>query len=290
MTSALIGDSAVFSGPRSPQPHRTEGDIMPYRHLPNTDEQRLAALNGAAGKASNVSDPADLLLTPEQAAALDLTNTRGIYAVFKRDVEERGTALSRQSAVTEEHDLAAAALGQFVSHFIQVFNFAVARGRFPRSARAHYGIDVSHSDVPAMTSHADFRLWADRIVSGEAARVAAGGEPMAMPSADEVATAIATFDEVAGRHTAAKDSYGKEQRDVETNRPAVDTLILDMWDTIEFRLRALDGPSRRRRAREWGLVYLTRPDETPDPDAGTTQPAPLSPGATTPPSPASPSV
>ena len=59
----------------------------------------------------------------------------------------------------------------------------------------------------------------------------------------------------------------KEQQDVEVDRGPLDALILDMWDPIEFNLRSLDGPSRRHRAREWGMVYLIRSGEAPDPGA-----------------------
>jgi hypothetical protein len=63
--------------------------------------------------------------------------------------------------------------------------------------------------------------------------------------------------------------------DIDTSNPAVDTFIRDMWDTIEFKLRAETGPSRRRRGREWGIVYLTRPGEAPDPEPpGPTEPPP----------------
>ncbi|HEX5870750.1 MAG TPA: hypothetical protein VFY65_10060, partial [Longimicrobium sp.] len=162
------------------------------------------------------------------------------------------------------------------------------RGLFARSDRAHYGLDISRSDVPLMSSYAEAEQWAGRLIDGEAARLAAApagqpATPMAMPSAADVSAARAELAAVRARQSTAKDRYDKEQGDVETGYPAVDELIADMWDTIEFRLRTLDGPGRRRRAREWGVVYLTRPGETPDPDqppaedGGTPPPAP--PGA-----------
>jgi hypothetical protein len=81
-----------------------------------------------------------------------------------------------------------------------------------------------------------------------------------------------------------------------TRRPAVDALLADVWDSIEssqwalarwttgtaarrvsgkgfpgnqFTYRKEPGPSKRRRCREWGVVYVTRPGEEPDPVDGT---------------------
>lgn len=183
-----------------------------------------------------------------------------------------------------------------MSHFIQVFNLGVARGTFARSDRAFYGLDVSRSDVPPISTYSNFTLWARKLIDGEAARIAAApagtpAVPMALPSAGEVAAALALVENTGGRQSTAKDAVVKESADVETGRPAVDALILDMWDTIEFKLRSLDGPTRRRRAREWGIVYLARPGETPDPTpagtgggtAPTSGSAPGSGGASSPP-------
>jgi hypothetical protein len=77
--------------------------------------------------------------------------------------------------------------------------------------------------------------------------------------------------------------------------PDVDALIAAVWDSIEssqwalarwtadtaarrvsgkgfpgnqFTYRKEPGPSKRRRCREWGLVYITRPGEEPDPVEG----------------------
>ena len=42
---------------------------------------------------------------------------------------------------------------------------------------------------------------------------------------------------------------------VAAQRPAVDDMIMDLWDTIEFNLRTEEPSSLRRKAREWGVVY-----------------------------------
>ncbi len=95
---------------------------------------------------------------------------------------------------------------------------------------------------------------------------------MAMPSASEVDTARTAAAGVQQTQSEAKDAFDKEQADVATSQPEIDAHILDMWDTIEFALRKLDGPSRRRRAREWGVVYISRPGEPEDPPTDPTPP------------------
>ena len=240
---------------------------MPFRHLPDSVIQRLAALHGAHTKWNSTAAP-DRLLSAAHFAALDLTNPASLHSVYQRDIGESATALALQAGRTSEHDIAIGVLGMVVSHFIQVFNFGVSRGVFQRSDRAFYGLDVNRADVPPLQSHAEIDGWAHKLIDGEAARLAAqpGATAMALPAASAISAALADVEAARESQTTAKDSYDNELADVENNRLAVDALISDMWDTIEFNLRSSDSPSKRRRAREWGVVYLTRPGETPDPE------------------------
>ncbi len=257
---------------------------MPFRHLPDSVSQRLTALHGALTKWLATAAP-DRLITAAHFAALDLTDPASLHSLYQRDIGESATALAQQASRTSEHDLAVGVLAMTVSHFIQVFNFGVSRGRFQRSDRAFYGLDVNRADVPPLQSHAGIDQWAHKLIDGEAARLAAqpGATAMAMPAASEISAALADVEAARESQTTAKDTYDNELADVENHRPAIDALIVDMWDTIEFNLRAQDNPSKRRRAREWGVIYLTRPGETPDPEVPTEPEEPTPP--TPPPTP-----
>ena len=98
-----------------------------------------------------------------------------------------------------------------------------------------------------------------------------------MPTAAEVSAALAVFTTVRGQQSTAKDNTTTQQGDMANLREPVDALIRDMWDTIEFNLRTLDGPAKRRRAREWGVVYIPRAGEPADPTPVPTPAAPATP-------------
>jgi hypothetical protein len=246
---------------------------MPFRHLPTSVGQRLAALHCATTKWNSTAAP-DRLITAAHFAALDLANPASLHSVYRRDIGESSAALAQQASRTREHDQAIGALGQVVSHFIQVFNFAVSRGLFQRNDRAYYGLDINRADVPPLQSHAEIDRLAHQLIGGETFRLSAqpGATAMAMPAVGEISAALAAVEAALESQTTAKDTYDKELGDVETTRTPVDALIIDMWETIEFNLRSLDSPSKRRRAREWGVVYLTRPGEPPDPEGDTPPP------------------
>jgi hypothetical protein len=242
---------------------------MPFRQLPNTDATRITALDALLQKAGLVPEAE----RPYPAALHTQLTTLG--AQFKLEAQQAGTALSAQSTATTQATLDFLALQMVVSHYLQVFNLGVARGTFPRAARAHYQLDISSAALPDLATQADVTLWAGRIVEGEAARLAAtpGAPAMAMPSAAEVQTAAAAYAASSALQSEKKDTYDDEQEDVAALRPAADKLIKDIWDNIEFTYRNDPGPGKRRKCREWGLVYITRPGEEPDP----VEPAPENP-------------
>ncbi len=234
---------------------------MPFRKLPNSDNQRTAALNSSVTK-YEASSEADRLYPPTLHDPLSALRTD-----WARKVGERDVAAALQGTETAQAEVARLRLEQFVSHYFQVFQLGVARGDFERADRTFYGLDFSQTDIPTFNNHEELVLWARHIVDGDAARTAAKPkEPaMALPSAAEVATALATYqiEHVDQSTTGTAKAGGHDE--VALMRPKVDALIREVWDTIEFNLRHESGPDRRRQARAWGIIYVPRPGETPDP-------------------------
>lgn len=243
---------------------------MPFRQLPNTDATRVAALDDAALKAASTA-PGD---RPYPAALQ--TELDAVQLLFKEEVGDVHAALNQQTTATTQVETDFLALQTVVSHFIQVFNLAVARGVYPRTDRAWFGLDVNSQAVPPLTAHADAITWGERIVTGETRRNTENptSPPMANPSAQDVETALDAFRTSSSSQTTAKDTYDAEQEDVAGLRPRVDKLIRDLWDHIEFTYREDNGPSRRRKCREWGVVYVPRPGEAPDPEEAETPETP----------------
>jgi hypothetical protein len=240
---------------------------MPFRFLPNSDPTRIAALDAAATKASGV--PAADLPYPADVA----TRLGTLRSQFKQEAGEAAVALSEQTQATAEANIDFLALEMVVRHFIQVFNLAVDRGLYPASARAYYKLDVASGNVPPMDSQSAVTTWASDLIEGEAKRVAVAGAPMSHPSAANVQTALTAYGASSKNQSDAKDDYDDEQGQVAALRPAVDELIVDLWDEIEHTYRKLDGPGKRRKSREWGVVYVPRPGEEPEEELPPAPPA-----------------
>lgn len=233
---------------------------MPNLQRPSTDNARIKALQHASNKAQH-TPPAQLAFSGDT-----LTTLTTFLPIFAQEMQERGSALTSQTTATGQLNVSRRMLHMFITHFFRVFNFAVARGQFAATDRGHYQLDVSSESAPLLPTDADLTMWADRIATGEAARTGAGGTPMAFPSAAEVATAATDFQTLKGAQSTSKDIYNKEQEDVENIRAQADDIIDDIIDEVLFTFRKHTPASMRRNAREYGLVYVPSPGETPTPE------------------------
>ncbi len=257
---------------------------MPFRQLPSTNATYLQALDAAHAKWTGTAAP-DRLISQEQFDKyLDLTPPAGgalgsIHFRFKKETGESTGALAAQTPLTSALDTTRGLLRLTISHFIQTMNNAITRGVLPRETRTTFQLPLESDRVPDLFTDADLLLWAQHIADGETARTAAGGTPIAWPAAAEVTALRDQFRTQSAAQSTAKDATDREQGDVERLLPGVAAAIKDLWDTIEFNLRHEPTTSGlRRRAREWGLTYATRPGETPDEGTPPTNPTPPAPG------------
>ncbi|MES2661633.1 MAG: hypothetical protein V4689_23645 [Verrucomicrobiota bacterium] len=233
---------------------------MPFRQLPATDATRAQALTAALEKSAATTGSSRLI------SAATATALQAFHPNWERETTERADALGHQTSNTATLEAIGASLRMHASHFIQVYQFGVARGIHTPSGRALYELSVNEETVPNLDAEPDLLQWADRIVKGDPRRVIQFGEPaMANPTAAEVAAVLATYKSQLTLQSAAKDALEGEQTDVNALRPAADQLIRDIWDEVEFALRQHDAPTLRRRAREWGVFYALRPGEPEEP-------------------------
>jgi len=228
---------------------------MGYRRLPLSDEQRIRALNRAKGKVDSSPD-AGFILMPKTITRLNTTQP-----IFANNMTKRGSALKEQATATLLARKAKEKLRILVSHFIQVFNKGVERGVFQQSHRAFYQLDINSNKVPLLRTENEILRWGKHIIDGDASRVAGGGAPMAMPYTSEVTNAYNDFNTKRSDKSLKKDAYDNAQEDVSDMRKQVDKLILRVWDEVETAFNEEEPSSKRRKAREWGVLYVRRKGE-----------------------------
>ncbi len=221
------------------------------RRLPRTDDERTIAVNTAKTELGVVI-PAEVPFTPP-------TKTRelALYTNWK-SANDNVQSTEREkfnATILVESTKATAAL--FSRHFIMVFNFGVERAVYPKGDRAFYYLDKNSDALPPIVTEEEIILWGNRIVDGDAARVAAGGAAMANPTAAEVGTALTAFSN-ANNDQDVKTAAWKAALLVRTNlKTEADAVILKMWDEAETFYNELPAATKRDKCRPWGVVYVS---------------------------------
>ncbi len=234
---------------------------MPQRSLPKSATGRLKALH--QGKLRKDSLPLPLIIPYSSGT---ITRLDMFYPAYKLKVEAKQAALQAQTylsiLISEKRQMARLN----TNHFFQAMQNAVRRKIFKPSVRTFYGLPASSGSVPIMRSEADIEFWGDKAATGEAARIAAGGVPITFPSIAEVTAAVTDFKNANLLQANAKEAFDLAQEAVEADTSKCDKLILKMWNETETAFDEGNKPSTRRKAREWGVVYVPNPGEAASSD------------------------
>ena len=214
-------------------------------------------------------------LTAIHKPKLDLDNPASFLSRLTKENADVEAALGSQGPITKEVQRLADSVRMFCAHFHQVLDFGILRGTFPSGAgaRSYYARDIAPCPIPVMESYEDLEKVYKKIVSGEAARLAAegqGSKPMAMPSANEVGSVGDEFHDARVQSLLAQRKTNDEREELQQLWDEALALVLDIWDTVEFFFRHDPDPSSfRAKCAEWGVRYIYIQDDKPDPTSPT---------------------
>lgn len=221
------------------------------RRLPISNQGRYTALFVARNKKSTVSSSQNPL-SADTSNRLETTFTE-----YNSKLNLFNAAKVNYHLNTPLKEAARQKTKQIISHYFQVLNFGVERGIVPAAHRGYYGIDKGDATVPSLNSDTEILYWGDKIIIGEAARINAGGIPMAWPSVEEVKTDFETFKNTFSTQSTLADELDVAEEQLNILNPAVDSLIKRIWAEVEARYSEETIESRRNNAREWGIVYVS---------------------------------
>ncbi|MGE0637957.1 MAG: hypothetical protein AB7P01_16055 [Bacteroidia bacterium] len=233
---------------------------MAYRRLPKSTSERVSALKHIQMRKA-ATPPANL---PFRQATMDQFDL--FYPQYIDKVNNLGKTLAAQSGITSKVVKSKRFAMLLLRDFMDALQNAIRRGTFSASVRALYGLPVEKRYIPKLRSEQDVITWAENIHQGETKRIALGGAPIPFPSLAEVDAATTDFKTNNNQQSNAKNAYDLAQEAVAAQNKIASQLILRCWNEIESEYDVGDKPSLRRKAREWGVVYVPRKGEKTDPN------------------------
>ena len=226
---------------------------MPYRRLPNTDQARLRALQTAVSMGQKIAT--------EELAFSDksLNHLRSFYTSFETTIIHHKLARTQQEKSSSAYLETVRKARLYLSHFIQVLNFAIQRGDMKANVREFYGFSDKKS--PSLILDSEVLEWGKKIIEGEHKRISNGGNPLYNPSIAVVKVKFDQFVDMYHFQKTLQNNTARWTTKVAELRTEADEIILNIWNEVEESFCAMADDLKREKAAEYGLIYVYRPME-----------------------------
>lgn len=228
---------------------------MPYRRLPNTDSARLRAMQSALDKSVNAL-PMDL---PYSASTLQ--ELRYFLPEFEQAIMMQRDVFERQTSKNKQHQESFRKSRLYISHFIQVLNFAIARGEMKPDTRKYFDLPEDETKLPQLNTENDVILWGKKLIDGEQKRIFEGLTPVTNPTIARVKVHYEDFVRLNISQKGLQDSNSKALAKISELRVKADRIILNLWNEIEDYFSDNPPVLKREKATEYGVSYVFRKHE-----------------------------
>ncbi len=165
------------------------------------------------------------------------------------------------SSLTGQKDKARRSLTLHISHFLQVFNLGAKRDKYSFADRVLFGMNAYSAVLPGLKNDNNIREAAEKIIDGEARRLANGKPAMSNPSAAEVEAALLLFQNLTYQAIAANDAMFKEQKALRGIYKEAHTVVKKIWREAETAYSEGSRERMRKWARKWGVHYARKGGE-----------------------------
>lgn len=236
---------------------------MPSRIPPRNVQSAIRLLAKARDIWKLTEDPSQRAITPDQFAQIDDSDPANLLSQILSSRDRLRSSKARRAQATADATTLRRSLVLHITHFHRALDMAIARGRIPAGARAHYARDIAATALPPLGRQIDITTAAQKIITGEATRRDADGPafvPMTNPAPGEIAPILADYQTALGTLLQAKVETNALQETVSNRRKELIALARDISETIRFHHRKDPDPSSRRAKNElWGVTYDYKP-------------------------------
>lgn len=228
---------------------------MPYRRLPNTDNARYIALKKALDMGNRI---APFKLAFSQSTFHKVKSFTPQFEVALNSYHE---TYSNQVKRSKEYNELYKKAKLYISHFIQVMNFGIARGEMPAVSRTFFGLKENDSKLPSLSTESDVIAWGEKLIKGDNERVAKGGNYITNPTVGNVKVRYDKFIDSYKKQKLLQDTCTSSLNRVAALRAESDQIILNVWNEVEEYYKKQTECNRREKCQEYGISYVFRPSE-----------------------------
>jgi len=233
---------------------------MPYRRLPKTDIARIRTLKTVV----NFEKHYNFQNIPLSYNLLNKAKTQ--LPLFEHHQNMYIDAYKKWQNNNVGYRTAQNNIRLYISHFIQVYNMAVARGEFRRDGKNYYNLALDTNTLPDLSNEENILLWGQNLIDGERLRISQGGSPMTNPTISSVRTYYEIFKDARAELQFLQNAIQRTKENFNVERAKTDLLIKEIWDEIENCFSQLPSDEKIAECTKCSIIYYYRGSETDNTD------------------------
>jgi hypothetical protein len=228
---------------------------MYYRRLPKTDAARIRAVKRL------------LELEQErgyQGLPFSLNNFNEVklqYTLFVNKIKNMKQAIARWQQTNTGFKQIKQKLKLYISHFIQVYNFAIIRGEIKQDGKAYFSLPIDSFCLPNMSSDDKINELSKNLICGERQRTLDGKVPMTNPTIASLNVYYEQFKDMRFEQEVKIKTIKREREIAINQRVIIDKLIKNIWNEIEQNFENLHYDEKIAECQKCGIIYYFRNSE-----------------------------
>ena len=202
---------------------------MYLKRVPETDEGKIRALQAAVDR-EELNGDQEIILSAEEIEELRLfiTSYESARFVLKQTIKDSAKAQTEYSELFRNAQM-------YVSHFIQVLQMTVIRNELkPEVLIEDYGFESGKElELPDLSTEDMIIYWGEKVIQGEAKRMARGGYPLYNPAIAKVKVHYELFLDVVHSTKIYKQNVVRQQAVLYELQKKAESMIRDIWSRVE---------------------------------------------------------
>ncbi|MDR2804785.1 MAG: hypothetical protein LBB85_03960 [Dysgonamonadaceae bacterium] len=222
---------------------------MPAKKLPNTDEERIQALQTIIDREERNEEKTVLSLMEIYHLRNCLHAYENSHTCVRQASDDEARAAENYLQLFQNTQL-------YISHFIQVLYLATIRNEVKPENLTFYGLVYSDNfALPDLSTEEAVLEWGERLINGEAARTSLGGTAIYNPAITKVKVHYDLFKETVYSLKIYRQNRNRLQENLEDVRDKADSLIWAAWTKVEFIYGALPPEERDKKYVDYGIHF-----------------------------------
>jgi hypothetical protein len=202
---------------------------MYIKRVPETDEGKIRVLKAAIDR-EKLNGGQKIILSGEEMEVFSrfVTSYESAWVTLKQTTKDYTKSQTRNDDLFKNAQI-------YVSHFIQVLQLTVIRNEIKfESLIEDYGFEEGKElQLPDLSTEEAVIYWGEKIIQGEAKRMARGGNSLYNPAIAKVKVHYELFLEVVHSTKIYKQNIIRQQAILYDLQKKAESMIRDIWSRVE---------------------------------------------------------